>query len=137
MVYGRCHPRGRSTVMPAERVAGEPVPRATGRYLTLYLTLGPGYRADAQFRDDNSLAEGAALAGGEVEMEVVAVGLVGVGAQHRAEGAARALVQPAQEDHLGRDLGRVDLGRGGNGALGIGYLLGLGHLRIEPSTQLL
>src|SRR5262245_33064685 len=46
------------------------------------------------------LAERAALACREVEVEVVAVGLVGVGAEHRAEGAARADMQPAQEEGL-------------------------------------
>jgi hypothetical protein len=36
--------------MPAERDAREPVPRATCTTLAL---LGPGYFADAKFRDDS------------------------------------------------------------------------------------
>src|SRR5262245_29680192 len=50
-----------------------------------------------------SLAESAALARRQVEVEVVAVRLVGIGAQDGAEGAAGALVQAAQEGRLGRD----------------------------------
>ena len=42
-------------------------------------------------------AERAAAAGREVEVEVVAVGFVGLGAEHRAEDSARAAVQAAQE----------------------------------------
>ena len=47
---------------------------------------------------------------GQVEMEVVAVQLVGLGAEHRAEHAAGALVQPAQEVRLRALLAVLALG---------------------------
>src|SRR5262250_663514 len=76
--------------------AREPGPRGNGQAGAS----GSGSRvfAGANSGMTSLLAKSVALAGRHVEVEVVVVGLVGIGAQHGAERAAGALVQAAQED---------------------------------------
>src|SRR5262245_17517616 len=89
--------------------------------------LTEGAATDHLGRQPTLVTQGVAAAARQIEMEMVAVHLIGLRPQHRAEHAAGALVQPVQEVGLGTRLGigALRAARCRNG-LGIGADVGDG-----------